>query len=246
MASLIDTYGMPSDADLKSHDGACRYVSHTAGKTVTKSQVQHIHSLGKTVVLNFEDSATNAKGGLKQGQADGEFFVEQAKKIGAPAHVAGYFSVDFEIHTEFGTVEQYFKGVAEKLNAAGYLVGGYGDYDLIRDLVAKKMIVFGWQTAAWSYEKRDTDAVLIQDVFTQGYDVDEIKHSYYGGWTPNGAQTPPEVDMTPDETERMIMNALLAYSTGKDHGVFTHKEHPTLVPGDNKGVYDRLNKLEKK
>lgn len=187
--SLIDTYGMPSDHALKGRDGACRYVSHDLAKTVTRGEVQHIHALGKNVVLNFEDSATGAKGGRPAGVADAEFSVRDLRTLGAPAGVAVYASVDYEVHSGLALANalDYAQGWTDTLHAAGYLAGLYGDYDLI--VRALSIVDFGWQTAAWSFHKRDTKAVLYQDEFTQSFDVDELQSTYYGAWTPEGAQT---------------------------------------------------------
>lgn len=207
---LIDTYGMPSDSELHMSGcvGASRYVSHSSGKNVTVAQVKHIHGLGKLVQLNFEDTATNAKGGKNQGSQDAAFVLGELKALGAPKGVAVYFSVDFEVHTGqtlMSTVLDYFRPIQAALHAAGYKAGAYGDADVITALLAAKLIDFGWQTVAWSYGKRNPDAVLLQDVFTNAYDKDEILHPYIGAWTPTGAQQPPT--STPSTTEEFTMDA---------------------------------------
>lgn len=212
MTYLIDTYGMPSDSELRMAGcvGASRYIAHDSGKHVTSAQVRHIHALGKTVSLNFEDSAGNAKGGTRQGRTDATFTVDTARSLGAPHGVGLFFSVDYEAHTgqsAMGVILNYFRGVAPIARKAGYLVGAYGDKDVIAALLNAKLIDLGWQTAAWSYGARDARAVLFQDRFTQGYDVNEIEHPFYGGWTPHGAQTNPTEDPLAGITTNDIANA---------------------------------------
>jgi len=56
---------------------------------------------------------------------------------------------------------------------------------------------------------------------------------------------PPEVDMTPEQTEQMITEAMLALTTGEDHGRFTRKKHPHWVLGKSRGLFARLTKVEK-
>lgn len=195
MAALIDTYSMPPDWLLQKYDGASRYISHDSGKCITAGQAQHIHALGKVVSLNFEDSATNAQGGSGQGQNDAHFAVAVARQIGAPAGVAIYASVDYEIHggPALTTATNYFRGWTPILHSAGYLSGAYGDADLISGLLRAGVIDLGWVTVAWSYgaRVRDPRACLLQDQFTPGYDVDEETAAFYGGWTSHGPQETP-------------------------------------------------------
>lgn len=190
MTQLIDTYGEPSPALLSHYAGAMRYVSHQAGKSIDRGQVERIHAQGKNIVLNFEDSQSNPKGGYDQGRTDAEFCVGVAHQIGAPAGIAIYYSVDFEVHGGplLATVEAYFRGVASIMRPAGYLIGAYGDKDLLTALLDHKLIDFAWLTTAWSYGAKDARAVLYQDQFHSGFDVDEVEHPYYGAWTPTGPQ----------------------------------------------------------
>lgn len=194
MASLIDTYAMPPVALLKRYDGACRYISHNTAKTLKLSQVKTIHGLKKVIVPNFEDLNSNAKGGAEQGRKDATFVVSELLALRCPKGVACYFSVDFQvlISAETDEVVAYFRAIEPIMRAAGYLIGAYGDYDVIKKLLSLHIIDFAWQTAAWSDGERYRGAVLYQDVFTRAYDVDELQATYYGGWTYKGAQTPPK------------------------------------------------------
>jgi hypothetical protein len=193
---------------LAQYDGACRYISHDSGKCITASQVADIHGAGKSVVLNFEDSATNAQGGATAGRADAGFAVSVARSLHAPAGVAIYASVDYEVHSgaPLTVAEDYFAGWTPVVRAAGFLSGAYGDADLITALLQGGLIDLGWQTVAWSYgaRVRDSRAALLQDQFTPGYDVDEITAAFYGGWMPSGAQTKPGGTSSPTPTPILL------------------------------------------
>lgn len=196
MNYLVDAYSGGTDAELCEPGclGSSEYVSRNTAKCVTTAKVQHVHSLGKWVSLNFEDAATNAKGGASQGAADGEFFVSVASgQLRAPRGVAGYASVDFEATTAQITddVCPYFSTWTPKLHAAGFLSGAYGDYDVGVALLKARLIDLFWQTVAWSDGKRVVNAVLLQDTFTNGYDKDELLQSFIGAWTPSGPQKRP-------------------------------------------------------
>lgn len=207
MSSLVDTYAMPSNGLLASHDGACRYIAHNQGKCVTAAQVAHIHGLGKNVVLNFEDEPTNAKGGAEQGSKDAEFALGISHEIGAPQGVVIFYSVDYEATAgQLATIVDYFRGVKAEHAGTGILVGAYGDNLVVGHLLGAGVIDLGWQTASWSGTSRDRDvrAVLYQDHFTAGYDVDEIEQPFYGAWTPSGPQpNPTEDDMTPADWTKL-------------------------------------------
>jgi hypothetical protein len=211
MAALIDTYSMPPMSLLAQYAGACRYISHDSSKCITSGQVHAIHGAGKTVVLNFEDAATNAQGGTQQGAADARFAVTVARTLAAPAGCCIYYSVDFEAtSSQMPTVQAYFRAIRGVHAGTGYLVGAYGDATVITALLQAGVIDLGWQTVAWSYgaRVRDPRAALLQDQFNGSYDVDEITNPYYGGWTPHGPQTNPrqtaeEPDMTPAQAQQL-------------------------------------------
>lgn len=246
MRSLIDTYGMPSQAELVGHDGACRYISHESGKSVTAAQVKQLHAWGKNVVLNFEDSATNAQGGHGQGVADAQFAVAVAKQVGAPAGVGIPASVDYEVHAGTGamfTVVAYFEGWTPILRAAGYLSGAYGTYDVVKTLLDGAHIDLAWQTSAWSYGNRDPRAVLFQDQYTNAFDVDEIEHPFYGAWTPAGAQPQGDDDLTPIQAQQLAdIHAWLIGGTArgqKNEGSTIAASLSTL-----QGEFNKLNQLQ--
>lgn len=202
MAFLVDTYGAPTDAELKQPGclGATRYISHQADKTLTAAQVRHIHGLGKLIVPNFEDAASNAQAGRGQGVADGQFTVAELVGLHCPKGVAPYASADYETHPGWGTWHetlQYFRGWTSALHAAGYRSGAYGNYDLIKALLDAGIVDYGWQAVAWSYGHEDPRAVLLQDKYLGSYDVDEQRAKDLGAWTPTGPQTPAGGTVTP-------------------------------------------------
>lgn len=226
MSALIDTYGEPSASLLSGYSGCCRYISHQAGKSIDAGQVRRIHAQGKTIVLNFEDNQSNPKGGEGQGHTDATFAAGVARALGAPQGVAIYFSVDFEVHggSLLTTVGDYFRGVLPVMRAAGYLVGAYGDKDLITALLNAKLIDLAWQTVAWSYGAVESRDRLLQDVFTQGYDRDEIKNPFYGGWTPTGAQPNPLEDPLADLTTAQLNQIAEAVWGAKIHNALTNTD----------------------
>jgi hypothetical protein len=58
-------------------------------------------------------------------------------------------------------------------------------------------------------------------------------------------QEPGEDDMSPEETEKLIAQALRAYHLGGDAGPFTETKYPNWLNDEGSGVGDRLRRLEK-
>lgn len=56
----------------------------------------------------------------------------------------------------------------------------------------------------------------------------------------------PEEDMTPEQTQHMIENALRALVTGSDVGHWNQKNLPGVIQGKPNGIHDRLSRLENK
>lgn len=54
-----------------------------------------------------------------------------------------------------------------------------------------------------------------------------------------------EDDMTKEETENMIANALRAYHLGGEHGVWSPDKYGKFIKDEDNGVGDRLTRLEK-
>lgn len=56
---------------------------------------------------------------------------------------------------------------------------------------------------------------------------------------------PKEKDMTPEETETMIVQAMRAERYGYSHGPFTHKKYPFMVPYDTEAEKNKADKAKK-
>lgn len=197
MPVILDTFSMPSKAlmSMPGVVGASRYISHSSGKNVTRAQVLTLFSWGKVVDLNFEDSATNAKLGAAQGTRDAIFAVATARALKTPAGVGLYFSADFAYSpTTWNAELAYFEAAARVVQAAGYVMGAYGDYATISRLLNAGVIDLAWQTTAWSNGQRDPRGVLYQNAFTAGYDVNVVEANYWGAWTRTGAQVRPLIN----------------------------------------------------
>lgn len=146
----------------------------TIHKNLTKPEADELISNGIDIFLAFEYAANAAAKGSSQGTPDASLATIQLQELGAPADMAVYFAVDFDLPdyapslpntpasalAKLGPVGHYFQAIhAAKPR---YEVGAYGGFYAIKRLFDAGLISKGWQTVAWSGGQLDSRAVLYQ------------------------------------------------------------------------------------
>lgn len=171
----------------------CRYLSwSTTGKNLTADEALYYQSYGIQIVSNWEYYADAARNGYPQGVEDAKEAMRQHLDCGGSPNDPIYFSVDYDaqVPEEYGPVREYFKGIISVIGL--HRTGGYGSYQIIRQLFNDGLITFGWQTYAWSYGAWDGRAQLRQvknGIYVGGAEVDrnEAWNENYGAWFQNEA-----------------------------------------------------------
>lgn len=131
-------------------DFQCRYLSSDLDKRPTVAQIEECSNEGVDTVLVWQDSAEAPLEGYERGAADAKKAAKQALALGQPIDRPIYFAVDFEVQvTQWPDVRGYFRGVRSVLHERS---GGYGGYHTIKYLFDQRLICWGWQTYAWSYD----------------------------------------------------------------------------------------------
>jgi hypothetical protein len=193
--------GRPSAAAMKAAGVTfvCRYIGSTvrgtgrSAKWLTPSEAKGHHDGGRAVVAVFETTAKRAEAGHAAGVADAHTAIAEVAYCGLPADLPVYFAVDYDT-TVGPNVTGYFQGAASVLGLAR--VGGYGGYKVIKALLDKKLVTYGWQTYAWSDGHWDGRAHLQQysnnkTIGGASVDYDRAMKADYGQWPAAG--TPPPV-----------------------------------------------------
>lgn len=142
-----------------------RYLSWLPnGKVINKAELDALRKQGFTVMLNWEYSAGDMKGGANYGKIQATEAVKQAKALGAPAGTALYFSCDWDATAAqlSGVVRAYMAAARAVTSAAGYRIGIYGGYDTVKYALDNKLVDAAWQTYAWSGGKWDARAAVRQ------------------------------------------------------------------------------------
>jgi hypothetical protein len=189
--------------------GAGRYIGWDSvpgypsiGKNISVAEAKALIAAGIDIFLAFEYGANEAASGSAQGNKDGQLATEQLRQFGAPADMAVYFAVDFDIpdyapslpdtpanaFAKLGPVGKYFQAI--KVASPEYAIGGYGGYYAITRLFDAGLIRYGWQTVAWSGGKLDSRAGIYQLASPTGLnlssDLDIREHAStsqdYGQW----------------------------------------------------------------
>lgn len=140
----------------------CRYLSwDTMGKNLTYDEARGYLNNHIAVVSNWEYNPQAASHGYGQGVSDAREAARQHAACGGPDSAPIYFSVDWNVPTNlFGTVADYFRGVASVIGLAR--TGAYGGYPIIKYLFDIGAVTYGWQTYAWSSGRWDSRAQLRQ------------------------------------------------------------------------------------
>lgn len=163
-------------------DFVARYYRDPASRwpTLSPSEVQRLSALGMKIVPVWEwHSGDPTYFSYATGYNDALNVDRQAKSVGQPPGTAVYFAVDFNARGyELGQVDQYFRGIAAGLAAAGggrpnYRVGVYGSGAVCAAVKGAGLAQYAWLTGATSWDG------------TVGYEAWNIKQAGKGGRFPN-------------------------------------------------------------
>lgn len=196
-------WGRPKAADVAKagYKVSCRYLSRDRSKNLTRAEAQADLKAGVDVVVVWESTAGNATRGLVAGRDDAQAAVAELRALGAPIGGAKpmciYFAVDSDVNPD--AVHPYFVAARAVVHAAHFRIGSYGSYRIVEDMLSRRLVDLGWQTAAWSGGKVSSKAALYQNARTvridgTSVDVDAIRLADYGGW--RGALAKPPVKPT--------------------------------------------------
>lgn len=168
-------------------------------KNLTRGEADQLNAaLTHGVVSNYESYAERAAEGFAAGVADARAADAQHRACGGPPDRPIYFSVDFDpVASQYPGIGDYFRGVISVIGLAR--TGAYGSYNMIKWLFDQRLIVWGWQTYAWSAGQYDERCQLSQDkngVPMGGGEVDlDAAHAAdFGQWNYKG--TPGGDDMS--------------------------------------------------
>ena len=213
---LIDfSTARPSITDLKNAgvtsvgrylgwDGVSGYPD--TGKNLTRAEADLYLRSGISIFLVFEYLASAPALGAEQGSKDGTLAKEQLAQVGAPVTACVYFAVDYDTPdyapglpntpenamAKLGPIGEYFAAI-KRLNA-GYRIGVYGGYWVVKRLFDAGLVTMAWQTVAWSGGNVDHRASIMQTtgkslVSGADPDVHQERGDDWGQWPAPG--TPP-------------------------------------------------------
>lgn len=154
-------------------------------KVITKPEYEYDKASGLTVVLNFEQSATQMLGGAAQGEHDALIVRSERIGIGAPLDEQTIYSFDADDRAWPGwqqKLEDYMRA-AERVS--GHAEGIYGSIRVIEYLKGNNPARATWQTEAWSgnvvspladFYQRIGHTVFVPGVNNNDYDEDVVIH----------------------------------------------------------------------
>jgi hypothetical protein len=129
---------------------------------LTREEAADLLASGIAIGPIFESGGNRALAGRAAGRADGQLVLEQLAVVGAPTDQCVYFTVDFDTtQAQYGAIREYFIGAQEAIGPGR--VCGYGEYEVLKHLLDDGLIVYGWQTNAWSGGQTDPRIAIWQD-----------------------------------------------------------------------------------
>ena len=187
--------------------------------TLTAGEAARLSSLGLKIVTVWEwHSHDPGYFSYGSGYDDAKSAHAQAKSVGQPAGSAIYFAVDYNAPGSdiSGSIEQYFRGVAAGLSAAGggrsdYKVGVYGSGAVCEAVKRAGLAQYSWLTSAtaWAGTLNYNDWNIRQgghfSVLSFDHDSDEAQGDY-GGFQTAGVAAAPVDGSNP-------VNASTSYDT---------------------------------
>jgi hypothetical protein len=137
---------VPYDA-LRGHGWrfAMRYLSHDPTKDIDPVELRELHRRGIRVGLVFETTGGRALAGYDAGRADAIAADRHATAVGLDGAVI-FFAVDQDVSA--AAVMPYFRGVRSVLGRKRS--GAYGSHRVVLGLFGAGLLLWTWQTYAWS------------------------------------------------------------------------------------------------
>lgn len=129
-----------------------------SGKALTVGEARQLLGSGRTILLNYEWSASSAKGGYYAGVRDAQNAEVARREVGAPDNLPIYLSIDYDERNP-AVVVTYLNGAASVLGKAR--TGVYGGYYAVR-AAEDAGFSWTWQTYAWSGGRWDSRADVHQ------------------------------------------------------------------------------------
>jgi hypothetical protein len=156
---------------------ACRYLSHDHSKNLTASEAEFLSSAGIALVVVWETTANRALGGSPAGNVDAIEALTQARHIRIPQGRPIYFAVDFDASpAQQAIIDSYLNGAGSVLGTAGYKVGVYGGFYVVKRCLEQGSADYGWQTYAWSGGKIAPSAHIYQ--YSNGHTLAGVSCDY--------------------------------------------------------------------
>ena len=174
--------------------GIISYASSYGGKNLSKSNLDEALSLGLEVGAVCEQGAQQAQNPANA-PGDAQAANNWLDSIGFGGHALYVVANDPSqvAPVTFPTVEEYF--TAYKANSPRVL-GAYGERQLILDLMAKGLVVYGWGVETWGGGAGLHLEQMVNNVDTHGLsiDVDTVLQDDWGQY-PNPNPPPTGGDM---------------------------------------------------
>jgi peptidoglycan hydrolase-like protein with peptidoglycan-binding domain len=203
-------WGRPGTSALKTAGVhfAARYLSHTAGKNLTRAEATLLSTAGIAIVVVWETTAKRALAGHSAGVQDAKDALAEAKACGMPDGRPIYFAVDFDASaSQQAAINAYLDGAASVLGKAN--TGIYGGYNPVKRALDGGHCAWAWQTYAWSGGKWDPRAQLQQYsndhiIGGVGLDYDRSVKADYGQWIIGNPKPPAPKPSVPPWPGRSI------------------------------------------
>jgi LysM repeat protein len=186
----------------------CRYLSWLPnGKVITVAEYQQLLAKGFEVALNWEYGAKDQLGAAASGKLHAAEAVRQARALGYPAGKTIYFSADFDAtEAQQAPINAYMAAAKAILHAAGYRIGIYGGFYVVKRAFDAGVTDDGWQTYGWSGGQWDSRAAIRQDhneIQCGGADCDHntrVGATYLAGGHSAAPAPPPPAPHPPAPT----------------------------------------------
>ncbi len=171
-----------------------RYLSQTPAKNITRPELGAALHAGLSVILVYEDGASDVNGGVASGQAHGKVARQLLDGLGLPEDTpVVYVAVDEDLSPQLYPVAlQHLQTFGQ---VARCRVGVYGPGPLIA-YCQQRDILFGWETGASSWNEGVHVGQIAQrveqvDVGGITCDVDDLLALDYGQWPRPSSPVPP-------------------------------------------------------
>jgi hypothetical protein len=163
-----------------------RYLADAGSwKRLSPAEAQAITDAGLYIVSLFERYANRAREGARAGEFDGMLALQYAREVGQPEGSAIYFAVDYDApKSDFDFIEAYMRAADQKI--AGYELGVYGSYSVVKAMYERGVATKLMQTSAWSRGLKFDPISIYQyehDITVNGIAIDlDESNGDAGGW----------------------------------------------------------------